>query len=355
VAAVAAVLAAGTVGTHGHPVRFVVRQWNGFSKVQTNFSSQSHFGDVGSGRYDFWRVSLDAVLAHPLGGLGQDNFASYYDRHGRTGEEPSWTHSLQMRLLAHTGVVGFALFAGFLVAAMALVLRGRRGGDPLVRGVAGLALLPLVVWLVHGSVDWFWEMPALSGPALGFLGMAGALGAATDSAPAGAQQRTRARARTAVRVPAPAKLGLAAVAMLAAVVVLAFPYLSVREVSLASAVQASDPAAALTDLSRAAKLNPLSPEPGRIAGAVALRRGDYRTAADRFRQSIAADPGGWFAWLGAGLAASALGERQRAGHDFAVAHSIDRRQPAIAQAVRRVNTKNPLTSDEAFKLLVLAQ
>jgi hypothetical protein len=350
VAAVAAVLAAGTIGTHGHPVRFAVRQWNGFSKVQTNFSSTSHFGDVGSGRYDFWRVSLDALLAQPLGGLGQDNFAPYYDRHGRTGQEPSWTHSLEMRLLAHTGLVGFALFAGFLVAATALALRGRRRGEPLVRGVAGLALLPLVVWLVHGSIDWFWEIPALSGPALGFLGMAGGLGAATESAVPAPP-----RVRAAIGVPRPVKLGLAALALLAAIVVLAFPYLSVREVSLASDIRASDPAAALTDLSRAAKLNPLSPEPGRIAGAVALRSGDYRTAADRFRQSISADPGGWFSWLGAGLAASALGDRQRAGHDFAVAYSIDRWQPAIRQALRRATTKTPLTSDEAFRLLVLAQ
>jgi hypothetical protein len=350
VAALAGVVAAGTIGTHGHPVRFVVRQWNGFSKVETTFSSKSHFGDVGSGRYDFWRVSLDALQAHPIGGLGQDNFASYYDRHGRTGQEPSWTHSLEMRLLAHTGLVGFALFAGFVIAAIALALRGRRRGDPLVRAVAGLALLPLVVWLIYGSVDWFWEVPALSGPALGFLGMAGALGVATESE-APAQPRTRA----AVSVPEPVKVGLAVLAMLAAIVVLAFPYLSVREVSLASDIQASDTAAALTDLSRAATLNPLSPEPGKIAGAVALRTGDYRTAADRFRQSLSADPGGWFSWLGAGLAASALGQPQRAGHDFAVAYSIDRWQPAIREARRRVNTKTPLTSAEAFKLLVLAQ
>ena len=86
-------------------------------------------------------------------------------------EEPAWTHSLEMRLLAHTGVVGFVLFAGFIVAARG---GGARGSGDARRAprqwVAGAALLPLVVWLIHGSVDWFWEMPALSGPALGFLG-----------------------------------------------------------------------------------------------------------------------------------------------------------------------------------------
>ena len=89
--------------THGHPFRFISRQWNGFSQPESVYSSQSHFADVGSNRYDFWRVSLDAFLAHPIGGLGQDNFADYYVVHRRTAAEPSATHSIELRLLAQTG------------------------------------------------------------------------------------------------------------------------------------------------------------------------------------------------------------------------------------------------------------
>ena len=65
---------------------------------------------------------LDAFLAHPIGGLGQDNFADYYVSRRRTDEEPAWTHSLELRLLAHTGLVGFLLFAAFLVAAIAAAM-----------------------------------------------------------------------------------------------------------------------------------------------------------------------------------------------------------------------------------------
>ncbi len=140
-------------------------------------STGSHFADVGSGRYDFWRVSLDAFLAHPLGGLGQDNFADYYVVRGRTGEEPSWTHSLEMRLLAHTGARRLRCSSpASSPRRCALALRARRRATRPARGRwSRSALLPLVVWLIHGSVDWFWEMPALSGPALGFLGMAGSI------------------------------------------------------------------------------------------------------------------------------------------------------------------------------------
>ena len=123
VIAIVAVVAGGTAATHGDPFGFVKRQWNGFSHAPTADATGSHFGTVGSGRYDFWRVSLDALVAHPIGGLGQDNFADYYLPRRHTNEEPAWTHSLEMRLLAHTGVVGLLLFAAFIVAAVA-------GSDP---------------------------------------------------------------------------------------------------------------------------------------------------------------------------------------------------------------------------------
>jgi hypothetical protein len=352
VVAVVAVGIAGVKVTHGHPVRFVERQWHGFSHAQTA-ATGSHFTDVGSGRYDFWRVALDAAIAHPIGGLGQDNFADYYVKRRRTSEEPQWTHSLEMRLLAHTGFVGFGLFVAFVIAGLAAAIATRRRGSSLTQAVAGAALLPFVVWLVYGSVDWFWEVPALSGPALGFLGMAAALGRDEALESAGAAHQSR-QSRLA-RIPRPLTAVVGTLALLVPVAVLAFPYLSVREVSLATDVRQTNPSAALDDLSSAARLNPLSSDPGRLGGAIALQSGDNAMADQRFGQSISREPGGWFSWLGEGLAASALGDRVRAHHDFAVAMSINSQQPAVRQALVRVYTRAPLTSVEAFKMLIVAQ
>jgi tetratricopeptide (TPR) repeat protein len=213
--------------------------------------------------------------------------------------------------------------------------------------------MPLIVWVVYGSVDWFWELPALAGPALGFLGMAMALEpvAARPAASAAAAPRTRA-SHGPITAPALLTRGLLAAGLVAAIVVLAFPYLSVREVSIADDVQSQNPRAALQHFARAATLNPLSSVPGRLAGAVALTIGDNRTAAQRFRQSLSAQPGGWFAWLGAGLAASALGDRAQARRDFERAYAINSVQPATRQALRRVDSAHPLTSAQAFSLLV---
>ena len=355
--AVVAIGVGGVAATHGRPFRFISRQWNGFSHTQTVVSS-SHFTDVGSGRYDFWRVALDAFLAHPIGGLGQDNFDDYYVRHRRTNEEPSYTHSLELRFLAHTGIVGFVLFATFMVAAIAAVMpaQRRRGLEAFI---AGVALLPLVVWVIYGSIDWFWEIPALTGPALGFLGVAGALGSAppagngdkpaTTDTPLANHRPTRRPVWVRALVA-----GAGVVALLAALYALVPAYLSVREVSIASDLRQSDPARALQVLQTAADLNPLNSDPGRIAGTIALQTGQYAIARERFQQSISREPGGWYAWLGAGLAASALGDRAAARHYLETAASIDSRDAVIRVALDRVDTAHPLSPAEALQMIELS-
>jgi tetratricopeptide (TPR) repeat protein len=399
--AVAAAVVGGLAVSHGHPVRFVKREWNGFSHVQTG-PSQSHFTDVGTQRYDFWRVALDAFVAHPIGGLGQDNFDDYYVPRRRTYSEPSYTHSIELRLLTHTGLVGFVLFVTFTVAAIVAVMpaRRRRGLEAFV---AATALLPLIVWLIHGSIDWFWEIPALSAPALGFLGVAAALGssvcageaaalgspagsgeAGAQGSPAGSGEAAALgssagsgeaaalgssaaagngdapAATDATHTPRPTPrpawvralvAGAGVVALLAALYALVPAYLSVREVSIASDLRQSDPAKALHVLQTAADLNPLNADPGRIAGTIALQTGQYAVARERFQQSISREPGGWYAWLGAGLAASALGDRAAARHDLEMAESIDSKDAVISVALDRVDSDHPLSPADALQML----
>jgi hypothetical protein len=330
-----------SAATHGHPLAFAQRQWHGFTQPVETDASGSHFATVGSGRYDFWRVSLQAVAAHPIGGLGQDNFADYYITRRRTTEQPSWTHSLEMRLLVHTGIVGLVLFAGFLICALAPALRAvrRRDGTALL---AATALMPLLVWLIHGSVDWFWEFPALSGPALAGLALAGRI------APAG--QPIRGAERTWPRWAA----GLGVAGLLAAALALGVPYLAQRELSTAGAARAADPAGALAALRTASRLDPLSAAPGRLGGTIALQTGREQAAADWFAQAVAREPGGWYGWLGAGLAASALGHRASAERDFVTAGSIDRGEPAIEQALAHLRAGHPLRPVAALDLLTLA-
>jgi O-Antigen ligase len=359
VAVIALGVAGVLVATHGNPVSFVKRQWHGFVHIQSaTASSSSHFFSVGSGRYDFWRVSVDAVKAHPLGGLGQDNFADYYITRRRTGEEPRWTHSLEFRLLAHTGIVGLLLFASFLVAALVAAAGAIRRSSPLLAAAAAAALIPLLPWLVHGSVDWFWEVPALSGPAFAFLGMAAGLRRPRLGSPAPATPADETVAAPPRRTPAGVRIGLAClgvVALVAATVALGFAYLSVRYTSIATDIRAKNSAAALSDLSTAADLDPWSPDPTRLAGTIALDTGRPLVAQKWFSETTAREPQGWFGWFGRGLAASALGDSAQATRDFRIAASINSRETIVADALSRVNTKHPLTPGEAVRTLAQAR
>jgi Flp pilus assembly protein TadD len=116
-----------------------------------------------------------------------------------------------------------------------------------------------------------------------------------------------------------------------------------------------DPDTALHDLQIAADLNPLSSAPGRVAGTLALRSHEYSVAESRFRQSRSNQPLGWLSWLGEGLAASQLGDRAAAHHDFVIADRINHTQPAVTQALAQVYTRHPLSPNEALQMLVVVQ
>lgn len=367
--AVLAGIAAGFALTDGRPDRKVADYWNRSNGYQASAPGSSRFAAVGSNRPDFWRVSLKAFADHPVGGLGQDNWGAFYLRERRSSEQPRWTHSLELRLLAHTGIVGLLLFAAFLAAALTAAIgspriRGRAGR--LAVGVAATASLPLVVWFVHGSVDWFWEIPALSGPVFAFLALAGALmrqiapaaafvaspSVASDGSekavpapiePGGAapSARARARGRTATAVCSGALALLAAVA-------LALPYLAEQDVAAASSGWESDPARAFARLDRAADLNPLSARPELVAGVIALELGRSRDAERRFSKALERDGDDWFAFFGRGLAASAFGAPERARRDFLRARTLDPAEPLVREALVRLRGPRPLTAQEAF-------
>ncbi|HZV74150.1 MAG TPA: O-antigen ligase family protein [Conexibacter sp.] len=364
IAGALAAIAAGFALTDGRPDRKIADYWNHSQGYRATMPGSSRFAAVGSNRPDFWRVSLKAFADRPLGGLGQDNWGEYYLGVRRSSEQPRWPHSLELRLLAHTGLVGFLLFVGFLAAALTAALAGRRRSVPGAAAVAAIALLPLVAWLVHGSVDWFWEIPALSGPAFAFLALGGAVmrpvpvaGAsasvpdpAPSAAPAVASTPTDAAPgapSSPARRPVVLAVGLGALALLAAAA-LALPYLAEREVAAASSGWPADPARAFARLDRAAQLNPLSARPQLVAGVIALQLGEPRVAERRFTQALERDGGDWFATLGRGLAASALGQPVRARAYYARARSLDPAEPLVQEALARVGGPHPLTAQEAF-------
>jgi O-Antigen ligase len=121
-------------------------------------ASNQRLGSLGSNRYSYWRVALDAGADHPLAGLGASGFRVAWLRHRDVDEVVRDAHSLEIETFAELGLVGVALLAALLGGA-AVAARAAHRADPAL--VAG-PIAALVVWAFHSLIDWDWEMPALT-------------------------------------------------------------------------------------------------------------------------------------------------------------------------------------------------
>jgi tetratricopeptide (TPR) repeat protein len=314
-----AVLVGGLV-VGGNPLTRVEHAWDTFKGGYSTdtLSGGRLLSGLGSNRYDFYRVAVDEFLAHPLVGIGADNFAQPYLRHGHSAETPHYPHSVELRTLTQTGLLGALLALLGLGAALFAAARSLKSPQRLESMAAAAALAGFLYWLVHGSVDWFWEYAGLGAPAFALLGMACA------HRPKNSDWSFRSRSLT-PRVPLALALGLLTIA---AAVVFTAPWLSQLEVQRAGKIWARAPSTAYADLDSA--------EPYLIAGSIALRLGDLTRADHEFALALRRSSANAYATLERAAIASATGQRSRALVLFTRALELDPRDPLIRGALRVV-------------------
>jgi len=295
---------AGAVAALGNPRDEVDRAWSSFKQGYGESSGTRLAGGLGSDRYDFYRVTLGLFEDHPVAGIGADNFFVDYLREGTGNETPHYPHSIELRTLAQTGVIGALLLFGALAAAAPGAVRAarRRGTGTAVGALAAGATAAVVYWLVHGSADWFFEYAGLGTIAFSLLGLATAL----DPARADAEPASAARA------PRPAALAAAALLAVGALAALGPFWASELQVSRSGQQFARQPGEALGRLERARELNPFSTRPDDVAGGIAVRFEDLRRARRSFQRALERAPYDQYATLQLAALASALGDRPRA-------------------------------------------
>lgn len=136
----------------------------------------------GSGRIELWGLALRVFHAHPLAGVGAGNFPvvepAYASATRANLTKPyleldlgEVVHNTYLHLLAELGVVGLALFAGLVLAALVLGLRAcrlaaRRGDgelELLARGllVGSIGMLVAFAFLTAQYEKQLWTMLAL--------------------------------------------------------------------------------------------------------------------------------------------------------------------------------------------------
>jgi O-antigen ligase len=256
-------------------------------------------------RWSWWNEALGGWADRPVAGWGAGSFPLVHKRF-RLDEVPvQQPHSVPLQFLVETGVVGFLLVFGALALLVTGALARIRRMVSEREHDLGVALLAGVcAWLVHGLLDWDWDIPAVTIPPLLFLGVLCA---------------RPGRDRRAVPFRDPereGRPGLGPLAVAAGVLALACATVSAALPGVADGV-ASDAAAtvdeaaspaSLEDAARkaelAARLDPLAIRPLVVGASIAQGRGrllDARRlllqAADRAPE----DPEVWFRLAGIAL------------------------------------------------------
>lgn len=305
-AAVAALVLGATffLVTIGSPTRWVDHQWNSFKTYHRDTGS-THFTNLGSNRYDFWRRSLQLFVDHPIAGCGARCFGPEYLLDRRSPERPKRAHSLILDTAAEEGVVGLTLLIGgfsALLYAVGRAARRRRGP-----GIAALA--STTGFLAQAAVDWTWTFPAVGIAYALVLG----LGAA-DSARGPLTTRT-------------ARAG-AIVAVLVATVAFAPPWLAAELTTRALSGSSN----ARADLRWARRLDPLSTAPI-IAQALTAR--DLGSELAYLREAVRKEPRVVDNRYFLGVALLNSGHRAEARAELTMALRLDPGNPSVTLALAR--------------------
>ena len=162
--------AEGTVTAAAHDARdWLDRQWQDFLNPTANASEgagAARLITTKGARSDLYRVAIDGFQAEPLTGGGAGAFEVRYARDRNVEVKSRDAHSLPLETLSELGLVGMLLLLGFVGAVAAAARRGLSGKGAIRPAEAAAVTSAFAVWLVHASVDWDWEMPALTGTAV---------------------------------------------------------------------------------------------------------------------------------------------------------------------------------------------
>lgn len=328
-AVLAAVLILFAVGTTlfvervGDPVEVAQQRWEAFEANDTTGEAQSRYLSVsGNGRATLWKVAWEDFSTHPILGVGTHNWeGTYYELRDQTSGFARQPHSLPLEVLSERGVVGGALFFGFLAVCVASGLwerftRFHSEG----KGQAGALVAAVAYWFVHSSADWFWQIPAVTLPAIVFLALL--------VAPWGGESE-RVFARWPLRMGG---VGLAVLALLV------FAPLFVADHGLARSVATENPKAALATVESAQKYNPLEPRLAQREAEVAKASGDWGRAEDAYKRAIRLNPEHYAPYAVLAESYMVRGRTGEALRYYQKAHTLNPLDTELKQQIKRLRS-----------------
>jgi O-antigen ligase len=129
-------------------------------------AAAGRLGSVSSNRYEYWRVGLDSFARKPLTGVGAGGFRVDWLRERTFREAVKDTHSLEIEMAAELGLVGLLALALFIAGVAAAARTALRRHPTAAAGPAAATL----AFFLHASIDWDWQLPAVTLPAIVLAG-----------------------------------------------------------------------------------------------------------------------------------------------------------------------------------------
>src|SRR5215217_1045432 len=278
--AVVALSAAAVSERVGNFVSWGERQWGAFKqeppKHDTSEQQGRYLSNPTTERYVLWQVAWQNITSSPLLGVGTHNYeATYYQLRERWAPNSVLQpHSLPLEVLSERGIVGGVLFFGFLISCLGGGLRQRLGhlGSE-GKAQVGALIAAVTYWFVHSGVDWFWQLPAVTLPAVVYLAMLVGPWQQVEAAPLGWPLRA---VGTGVSI-----LAIGVIAPL---------YVADYYLTQSYSYSSTDPEEALAAGERAQSVNPLDPKLSEQEARLAKQLGDWDRAEEAYHNEIRLNP-----------------------------------------------------------------
>jgi hypothetical protein len=308
----------------------VSHQWDEFRKPAGIGNNPGRLISAnGSNRWIWWREAAGAFSDKPIAGWGAGSFPIVHDHYREYPTQVRSAHSVPLQFLAENGVIGAVLALGAVGLLFAAAIRTTRASEGRDRDARVVLLAAAAAWGAHCLVDWDWEIPGVTLPALAALAIAAAPWDPSRTWKSMARPRARSGRRLRV-TPRGSRLGMP-IAVLAGLVGFALALSSAlpavaedqRLAALSEAADAGTDRAALSDAASKAReahdLNPLDPDALLGEATIETRLGNRDRAQELLLEAARLQPDNFRIWdalfnfaLGTGdtkLAALALQRR----------------------------------------------
>ncbi len=286
-------------------------------------------------RGKYWREAGKIFSERSGLGTGSGTFAVARLRFRTDDAVSRHAHGFVPQTLADTGLLGLAASLALLAAWLAAAVRTsgltprlrrfregarRRDWDSERIALVGLTIVPIVFGL-QSIIDWTWFVPGPAVMALaaaGFVAARGPVGALAGAGPSLAGVPTDREPRALLStLPRPGfDRSLLAIAIVVCALLFAWaswlPEASDRDSNRAQALSAAGHTAqARAEADKAARANPLTPEPLVVKGALETKAGNLPAAQTALERAVLSFPGEPQTWLN--LASFQLGTRNDPG------------------------------------------